>query len=181
MELSDSTLGDWVGGVHNLLEPLIGALREHVFAAQKLHADDTPIQVLAPGTGKTKTGRLWVYARDDRPSGGTSPPAVWFRYSPDRKGIHPQTHLKPYRGILQADAYAGYVAPKFMLRQRGYESKIIGGFLTHSAHDKRVRIYRCRRNAISDGSLFVSRDGGGNPEMSTLANAFAFISKSTSA
>lgn len=108
VELSDSTLGDWVGGVHHLLEPLIGALRTHVFAAQKLHADDTPVQVLAPGTGKTKTGRLWVYARDDRPSGGTSPPAVWFRYSPDRKGIHPQTHLKPYRGILQADAYAGF-------------------------------------------------------------------------
>ena len=110
VELSDSTLGDWVGGVHTLLEPLISALREYVFVAQKLHADDTPIQVLAPGTGKTKTGRLWVYARDDRPSGGTSPPAVWFRYSPDRKGIHPQTHLKAYQGILQADAYAGFNA-----------------------------------------------------------------------
>jgi len=108
--LSDSTLGDWVGGVHDLLDPLMAKLREHVFAAKKLHADDTPIKVLAPGTGKTKTARLWVYARDDRPAGDTNPPAVWFRYSPDRQGIHPQTHLRDYEGILQADAYAGFNA-----------------------------------------------------------------------
>ncbi|MCD8503624.1 MAG: IS66 family transposase [Burkholderiaceae bacterium] len=110
MDISDSTMGDWVGGVHDLLEPLMAELKKHVFAATKLHADDTPIRVLAPGTGKTRTARLWVYARDDRPSGGTSPPAVWFRYSPDRKSIHPQTHLQHYEGILQADAYAGFNA-----------------------------------------------------------------------
>jgi transposase len=108
--LSDSTVGDWVGGVHELLDPLLTALRKHVFAAKKLHADDTPIRVLAPGTGKTKTARLWVYARDDRPAGGTNPPAVWFSYSPDRKGIHPETHLQNYEGILQADAYTGFNA-----------------------------------------------------------------------
>jgi len=108
--LSDSTLGDWVGGVHDLLDPLMTKLCEHVFAAKKLHADDTPIKVLAPGTGKTKTARLWVYARDDRPAGDPNPPAVWFRYSPDRQGIHPQTHLRGYEGILQADAYAGFNA-----------------------------------------------------------------------
>ena len=108
VSLSQSTLGDWVGGVHQLLRPLINALHQHVFSARKLHADDTPIAVLAPGSGKTRQARLWVYARDDRPSGGTQPPAVWFRYSPDRKGIHPQTHLKNFEGILQADAYAGY-------------------------------------------------------------------------
>jgi transposase/FtsZ-binding cell division protein ZapB len=110
MELSDSTMGGGVGGVHELLEPLMAELKKHVFAGAKLHADDTPIRVLAPGTGKTRTARLWVYARDDRPSGGTSPPAVWFRYSPDRKSIHPQTHLQHYEGILQADAYAGFNA-----------------------------------------------------------------------
>ena len=110
VEISDSTLGDWVGGVHELLTPLVQALRRHVFEASKLHADDTPINVLAPGTGKTRTARLWVYARDDRPSGGTSPPALWFAYSPDRKGIHPQTHLKDYAGVLQADAYTGFNA-----------------------------------------------------------------------
>jgi hypothetical protein len=76
--------------------------------AKKLHADDTPIPVLAPGTGKTKTGRLWTYARDDRPSGSTDPPAVIFCYSPDRKGERPRQHLKEFRGILQADAYGGF-------------------------------------------------------------------------
>lgn len=108
VSLSESTVGDWVGGVHELLRPLIDALRRHVFAAEKLHTDDTPIKVLAPGMGKTREARLWVYARDDRPSGDTTAPAMWMRYSPDRRGIHPQTHLKDYTGILQADAFAGY-------------------------------------------------------------------------
>ena len=108
VELSESTVGDVVGGAHHLLRPLMEALQRYVFAAPKLHADDTPIDVLAPGNGKTKQGRLWVYARDDRPAGDTAAPAVWFRYSPDRKGIHPQAHLKDYTGTLQADAYAGY-------------------------------------------------------------------------
>lgn len=108
VSLSESTVGDWVGGVHELLRPVLDALRRHVFAAQKLHTDDTPIKVLAPGSGKTREARLWVYARDDRPSGDTTAPAVWLRYSPDRKGIHPQTHLKDFSGILQADAFAGY-------------------------------------------------------------------------
>ena len=108
IEFSESTVGDMIGGVHHLFRPLMDALQRYVFAASKLHADDTPIDVLAPGNGKTKQGRLWVYTRDDRPAGDTAAPAVWFRYSPDRKGIHPQTHLKDYTGILQADAYAGY-------------------------------------------------------------------------
>jgi transposase len=77
-------------------------------SADKLHAVDTPIRVLAPGSGKTRTGRLWAYVRDDRPSGSTDPPAVWFRYSPDRKGERPRAHLRPFRGILQSDAYGGF-------------------------------------------------------------------------
>ncbi|MFM0053947.1 IS66 family transposase, partial [Caballeronia grimmiae] len=77
-------------------------------ATSKLHADDTPIPVLAPGNKKTKTGRLWVYVRDDSRSGSKEPAAVWFAYSPDRKGIHPQTHLAGFEGILQADAYGGF-------------------------------------------------------------------------
>ncbi len=76
--------------------------------ASKLHADDTPVPVLAPGNGQTKTGRLWTYVRDDRPSGDTSAAAVWFAYSPDRKGEHPQQHLREFEGWLQADAYAGF-------------------------------------------------------------------------
>ena len=110
VELSESTVCDVIGGAHHLLRPLMNALHQYVFASPKLHADDTPIDVLAPGNGKTKQGRLWVYTRDDRPSGDTAAPAVWFRYSSDRRGIHPQTHLKDYSGILQADAYAGYNA-----------------------------------------------------------------------
>lgn len=108
VELERSTLADWVGGCSRLLEPLVEALRRYVTAAGKLHADDTPVPVLAPGNGKTKTGRLWTYVRDDRPAGDTAAPAVWFTYSPDRKGEHPEQHLKKFRGILQADAYAGF-------------------------------------------------------------------------
>jgi len=108
VELDDSTLADWVGGCSKLLRPLVDALQQYVFSAHKLHADDTPVPVLAPGKGRTKTGRLWTYVRDDRPAGDDTPPAVWFAYSPDRQGQHPQNHLKDFNGILQADAYAGY-------------------------------------------------------------------------
>ena len=108
VELDRSTLADWVGGTSQLFEPLVEALRRHVMGAEKLHADDTPVPVLAPGNGKTKTGRLWTYVRDDRPAGDQTPPAVWFAYSPDRKGEHPQAHLSKFKGTLQADAYAGF-------------------------------------------------------------------------
>src|SRR5690606_34846904 len=110
VELDRSTMARWVGASANLLLPLVDAIRRHVFTAAKIHADDTPVPVLAPGNGKTRTGRLWTYVRDDRPSGSTTAPAVWFAYTPDRKGIHPQTHLARFSGILQADAYAGFNA-----------------------------------------------------------------------
>jgi transposase len=110
VELERSTLADWVGGTSQLLEPLVEVLRRHVMAGAKLHADDTPVPVLAPGNGKTKTGRLWTYVRDDRPAGEATPAAVWFAYSPDRKGEHPQTHLREFTGTLQADGYAGFDA-----------------------------------------------------------------------
>lgn len=108
VELERSTLADWVGGCSRLLEPLVKALHDYVIEARKLHADDTPVPVLAPGNGKTKTGRLWTYVRDDRPAGDRAAPAVWFAYSPDRKGEHPEQHLREFRGTLQADAYAGF-------------------------------------------------------------------------
>jgi transposase len=108
VELERATLADWVGQTSALLDPLVEALRRHVMAAQKLHADDTPVPVLAPGLGRTKLGRLWTYVRDDRPAGDTTPPAVWFAYSPDRKGEHPRVHLSSFTGVLQADAYAGF-------------------------------------------------------------------------
>jgi transposase len=108
VDLEDSTLADWVGASSRLVQPLVEALRRYVLGGDKLHADDTPVPVLAPGNGKTKTGRLWTYVRDDRPSGDTAAPAVWFAYSPDRKGEHPQQHLRDFTGTLQADAYAGF-------------------------------------------------------------------------
>jgi transposase len=108
VELERSTLADWVGGTSRLLEPLVDASRRHVMSAGKLHADDTPVPVLAPGNGKTKTGGLWTYVRDDRPAADSTPAAVWFAYSPDRRGEHPRQHLRHFRGTLQADAYAGF-------------------------------------------------------------------------
>ncbi len=108
VELDRSTLAEWVGGSSELLAPLVEVLRRHVMAAEKLHADDIPVPVLAPGLGKTKTGRLWTYVRDDRPAADSTPAAVWFAYSPDRKGEHPQSHLRNFTGTLQADGYAGF-------------------------------------------------------------------------
>jgi transposase len=108
VELERSTLADWLGGVAHLVQPLVDVLGRYVLAAHKLHADDTPVPVLQPGRGVTKTGRLWTYVRDDRPAGSAEAPAVWFQYSPDRKGERPLAHLKHFTGILQADGYAGF-------------------------------------------------------------------------
>ncbi|SDG83690.1 MULTISPECIES: IS66 family transposase [unclassified Duganella] len=110
VELERALLANWVGAASALLRPLVDVIRRHVLAGRKLHADDTPIPVLAPGNGKTKTARLWTYVRDDSASGDATPAAVWFAYTPDRKGIHPQTHLANFIGVLQADAYAGFNA-----------------------------------------------------------------------
>jgi transposase len=101
-----STMADAVGSVCAALDPLLRLVEGHVMAAERLHADDTTVPVLAEG--KTDTGRCWIYLRDDRPFGGTGPPAAIFYYSRDRRGEHPQGHLAGYAGILQADAYDGY-------------------------------------------------------------------------
>jgi transposase len=106
VELSLSTLADQVGTCAGLLKPLLGLLETHVMAGGRLHGDDTPVPVLA--RGKTDTGRIWVYVRDDRPFGGPAPPAALFRYSRDRRGEHPEEHLRGFAGLLQADAFAGY-------------------------------------------------------------------------
>lgn len=110
IDLDRATIADWVGKMATLLRPLVEAMGKHVMAADKLHADDTPVPVLAPGNGKTKIGRLWVYLRDERPHGGTDPPAVLYRYTPDRKGEHPHGELAGFKGFLQADGYAGFGA-----------------------------------------------------------------------
>jgi transposase len=106
IDLDVSTLADWVGACAATLMPLVDVIRAHIFAAERIHADDTTVPVLAPG--KTRTGRLWTYVRDDRPFAGSDPPAAAFFYSPDRGGEHPQRHLASYAGLMQADAYAGF-------------------------------------------------------------------------
>ena len=108
VELDRSTLANWVGGACWWLEPLQARLAEHVFGSQKLFADDTPIPVLDPGRGRTKTGRLWVYARDDRPWDGPDPPAAVYLYSPDRRAERPAAHLAKFKGVLQVDGYPGF-------------------------------------------------------------------------
>ena len=108
VELSVSTMADHVGACAAALLPLAELIKAYVFAAQRLHGDDTTVPVLAKV--KTRTGRLWTYVRDDRPFGGADPPAAVYFYSPDRGGVHPEQHLAGYSGILQADAYSGFNA-----------------------------------------------------------------------
>jgi transposase len=108
VELSVSTMADHVGACAATLMPLYELIKAHVFAAERVHGDDTTVPVLAKV--KTRLGRLWTYVRDDRPFSGTGPPAAVFFYSPDRAGVHPQQHLAGYSGILQADAYGGFEA-----------------------------------------------------------------------
>ena len=108
VELSVSTMADHVGACAASLLPLFELIKHHVLAAERLHGDDTTVPVLAKG--KTRTGRLWTYVRDDRPFGGAAPPAAIYYYSPDRSGVHPERHLAGYSGILQADAYSGFNA-----------------------------------------------------------------------
>jgi transposase len=106
IELDVSTLADWVGACTASLAPLIELIRRHVLAAERIHADDTTVPVLAKE--KTVIGRLWAYVRDDRPFAGPDPPGALFFYSRNRRGEHPDRHLAGYSGILQADAYAGF-------------------------------------------------------------------------
>jgi transposase len=110
VELPRTLLASWTAQSSTLLDPLVRTLERYVLSASKLHADDTPVPVLEPGRGKTRKGRLWTYVRDDRPCASHDPPAVVYCYSPDRKSIHPQSHLKHFAGILQADGYAGFGA-----------------------------------------------------------------------
>jgi len=106
VEIDVSTMADWVGACTATLAPLTALIEAHVMSAARIHGDDTTVPVLAKG--KTATGRLWTYVRDDQPFGGPEPPAAVFYYSRDRRGEHPNRHLAGYAGILQADAYAGF-------------------------------------------------------------------------
>jgi transposase len=108
VDLDRSTMADWVGKSTVLLEPLADAIGKQVREGQALFADDTPVKVLAPGTKKTQTARIWTYVRDERPWAGHSPPCAWYQFTVDRKGEHPVSHLSGYKGWVHADGYAGF-------------------------------------------------------------------------
>ena len=146
LDLDRSTLADWVGKSTALLEPLADAIGRHVLAGQAIFADDTPVKMLAPGTGKTATARLWVYGRDEQPWNGNAPPASWYRFSPDRKGQHPKDHLACYQGWMHADGYAGF--------EDIYRSSDIHE-VACMAHVRRkfVDVHRAQGSAIADEAI----------------------------
>jgi transposase len=110
LDLPRGLLAGWVGRSAALAEPMAAFIGRHALAGTRLHVDDTPMPMLSPGRGRTQAARFWAYLRDDRPFGGTDPPAVFYELTPDRKGEHPQRRLRDFRGILQADAYPGFNA-----------------------------------------------------------------------
>jgi transposase len=122
-----SQRAEWLGHIAWLLMPLVELVAAHVMAGRTVHADDTPVDVLAPGTDKTKTGRLWVYLRDERPHGGTAPPAVLYRYTPDRKGEHCRKQLASFVGYLHADGYAGFAKLYEIAGSRTADAMLVQG------------------------------------------------------
>jgi transposase len=150
IDLDVSTLADWVGAAAATLMPLVEAIRAYVFAAERIHADDTTVPVLAKG--RTRTGRLWTYVRDDRPFAGPDPPAAVFFYSRDRGGEHPEQHLAGFAGLMQADAYAGF--------NRLYEADRKGGLIIEAAcwaHARRKFFDLARINKAPIASEAVTR------------------------
>ncbi len=150
IELSRALLSNWVDACCQLMTLLNDTLYRYVMNTRKVHTDDTPVKVLAPGRKKAKTGRIWTYVRDDRNAGSSEPPAVWFAYSPDRQGKHPVQHLRPFRGILQADAFSGY--------DRLFSAEREGGALTEVAcwaHARRKihDVYISSKSATAEEAL----------------------------
>ncbi|MCP2081951.1 UNVERIFIED_ORG: hypothetical protein J2W74_003137 [Methylorubrum zatmanii] len=168
MDLATSTLSGWLGATAATLTPLVDLLRREVIAGSAvLHGDDTPIPVLAPGTGKTRTGRLWTYLRDERPHGGTRPPAAVFFASPDRRSERSLAHLAGFSGVLLADGYAGFNGL--------YGKTRPGGALTEAACRTHVRrkifdVHAATGSALAAealariGALYgIDRELPGNP------------------
>jgi transposase len=150
IDLDVSTLADWVGAAAAMLMPLVDVIRAHVFAAERIHADDTTVPVLAKG--KTRTGRQWAYVRDNRPFAGLDPPAAVFFYSRDRGGEHPEQHLASFAGLMQADAYAGF--------NRLYEADRKGGPIVEAAcwaHARRKFFDLARLNKAPIATEAVTR------------------------
>ena len=127
VEIDRSQRAEWLGHVSWLLRPLGELVAAHVMAGRVIHADDTPVDVLAPGAGKTKTGRQWVYLRDERPHGSSEPPAVLYRYTPDRKGEHCRRELANFTGWLHADGYSGFDRLYDIARGRTADASLLQG------------------------------------------------------
>ena len=144
--LATSTLSGWVGAAAAAVMPLVELLRHEVIAGSDvLHGDDTTIPVLAPGTGRTRTGRLWTYVRDERPHGGARPSAAVFFASPDRRGERPLAHLAAFTGVLQADGYSGFNGL--------YEADRPGGALIEAACWAHARRYFFDAHAKTGSAL----------------------------
>jgi len=146
VDLDRSTLADWVGKSAALLEPLAKAIERHVLAGQAIFADDTPVKMLSPGAGKTKTARLWAYVRDERPWASEAPPAAFYRFSRDRKGEQPAEHLKDYTGWMHADGYSGF--------NELYQSGRVGE-VACMAHIRRkfVDVHKSQGSAIAEEAI----------------------------
>lgn len=129
VSIDRSTLTQWMGAASRLVSPLVQAIRRYIWSAQHLHADDTPLPVLDPGRGRTKTGYLWTYVRDESPWGSKQPRAVLFEYSASRRGEHPRRHLQHFSGVVHSDAYSGFneLFECFPRGNRGKRTKIREG------------------------------------------------------
>jgi transposase len=174
IELDVSTLADWVGACAASLMPIADAIKAHVFAGERIHADDTPVKVLAKN--ECRTGRLWAYVRDDRPFAGEAPPAVVFFYSRDRSGEHSQMHLAGYAGLMQADAYAGFTRLYEPGRRPG---PIIEASCWAHARRKLFDLAQLQKSPIAietvtriDALFAIERElNGSSPEQRQLARA----------
>jgi transposase len=151
IDIDRGLLADWVGRMAWLLKPLAELIAAHVMAGEVIHADDTPVPVPAPGNGKTKTGRLWVYLRDERAHAGPAPPAVIYRYTPDRKGERCREHLRPFSGSMHADGYAGF-AELYEVDGTG-ESRVVEVACWAHARRKFVDVHKANGSDIARQAL----------------------------
>jgi transposase len=151
IEIDRQTLADWMGHAAWWFAPLAELIGIHVMAAPAIHSDDTPVRVLAPGLGKTRTARLWDYVVDERPWAGPRAPAAHYRYSPDRKGERPRDHLAGYAGFLHADAYYGYNA---VFRSQGNKAPKIN-HVACMAHARRYffDVYDTSKSPVAEQAL----------------------------
>jgi transposase len=162
-----ATLADWVGHVAWWVMPLAELIGAQVMAAPVIHTDDTPIAVLAPGNGKTRTGRLWAYVVDERPWQGVRLPAAYYRFSPDRRGERPRDHLAGFRGVIQADAFSGYGGPGTLggIGQRTNRPRAAAADPRRLLGARPAQVLRRVR-----GNQVAARRGGAEADRRTLRN-----------